>query len=436
MDSYSETLEKIYNLRGGIIDLRLDRMQRALELFNHPENNFASVHIAGTNGKGSTAAMLHAMLSRAGYRTALYTSPHLVSFTERIRINGDEIAPDDVIAIADEVWWRTAAADVPLTFFEIVTVIAFIYFARRQSEIAVIEVGLGGRLDATNVITPLVCAITTISKDHEAYLGPDEISIAREKAGIIKARVPVVLGKVSKEIATVLQKIAGERQAPAYLVGSDFSFSLKGDRLFDYTGIKQRFFNLDLGLVGRYQRANASVALAALELIRENFPVGENAVREGLRQVRWPGRLEVMLEQPTVILDGAHNPEGVKSLVDELNVMRGGRRIKLLFASMADKEWELMLRALAGAVDEITFTQVATERSADPRMLAEKLNRPIPQRVIANSVAALRTLMREADREDIIVVAGSLYLLGEVRPVLEDIAKAKAAQTGATDSHH
>lgn len=436
MDSFSKTLDKIYNLRGGIIDLRLDRMERALALFNHPENNFASIHIAGTNGKGSTAAMLHSILSGAGYRTALYTSPHLVSFTERIRIDGDEIAQDEVITIAEEVWRHTTAADVPLTFFEFVTIMAFIYFSRRQSEIAVIEVGLGGRLDATNVITPLVCAITTISKDHEAYLGADEISIAREKAGIIKAQVPVVLGKVSEAVADVLRKIAGELQAPAYLVGSDFSFSLKDDGLFDYTGIKQRLFNLELGLIGRHQRANASVALAALELIREYFPVDENAVRAGLRQVRWPGRLEVMFEQPTVILDGAHNPEGVKSLVDELSTMRRGGRIKLLFATMADKEWKLMLRALAGAADEITFTQVAMERSAEPHVLAENFSQSIPQRVISNSRAALRTLLSEAERQDVIVVAGSLYLLGEVRPLLEEIAKEKAAQTCATDSHH
>jgi dihydrofolate synthase/folylpolyglutamate synthase len=436
MDTYQETLDKIYNLRGGIIDLRLDRMQQALALFNHPENAFASIHIAGTNGKGSTAAMLHCILSRAGYRTALYISPHLVSFTERIRIDGDEIAREDVVEIADEVWRRTAAADVPLTFFEIVTVIAFIYFARRHTEIAVVEVGLGGRLDATNVITPLVSAITTISKDHEAYLGPDELSIAREKAGIIKAQIPVVLGKVAKEVAEVLQQIAGERQARAYLLGKDFSFSLKDDQQFDYTGIKQRLFNLRLGLIGRHQKANASVALAVLELISGDFPVGENILREGLREVRWPGRLEVMFEQPTVILDGAHNPEGVSALVDELHSLRRGRRVKLLFATMADKEWELMLRTLVSAVDEITFTKVEMERSADPHSLAGKFDPAIPQRVILNSLTALRTLVSEADRQDIIVVAGSLYLLGEVRPMLEEIAKAKAAQTRAPISHH
>jgi dihydrofolate synthase / folylpolyglutamate synthase len=436
MDTYSETLQKIYNLRGGMIDLRLDRMQQALALFEQPQNAFPSIHIAGTNGKGSTAAMLHAILSRAGYRTALYTSPHLVSFTERIRIDDGAIAEDEVVALADEVWHKAGAANVPLTFFEFITVMAFIYFARQRCDIAIIEVGLGGRLDATNVITPLVSAITTISKDHEAYLGPDELAIAGEKAGIIKPRVPVVLGKISESVSTLLKNIASERNAPAYALASDFSFSLKDDRVFDYTGIKKRFSDLELGLVGRHQRANAAVALAALELVQGHFPVDEKVLRDGLRQVRWPGRLEVMFERPTVILDGAHNPEGVNALVEALAVLRRDRRLKLLFATMADKEWELMLRTLAGSVDEIVFTKVDMERSADPQLLTKKLNQPIPHRVICDPRAALSTLVREADDRDIIVVAGSLYLLGEVRPMLEEIAKAKAAQTCAPASDH
>lgn len=436
MITYSETLDKIYNLRGGMIDLRLDRVHHALALFDHPENAFPSIHIAGTNGKGSTAAMLHCILSRAGYRTALYTSPHLVSFTERIRLGEGEITQDEVVTIAEEIWQKTAAADVPLTFFEFNTVMAFIYFARSGTDVAVVEVGLGGRLDATNVITPIVSAITTISKDHEAYLGPDELSIAREKAGIIKPKVPIVVGKVSEEVAELLRNIADERQAPAYLLGADFNFSLKDDRLFDYTGIKQHFSNIELALVGRHQRSNASVALAVVESIRDRFPVGEGTIREGLQQVRWPGRFDVMFERPTVILDGAHNPEGVNALVDELRDRRQGRNIKLLFATMVDKEWEIMLRALATAVDELIFTRVDMERSADPQMLAGKLSQPIPHRVIANARVALRTLLNEADDRDIIVVAGSLYLLGEVRPMLEDIATARTAASGSIHSQH
>ena len=434
MDTYSDTLEKIYNLRGGVIDLRLDRMQRALGLFDHPQDKFPSFHIAGTNGKGSTAAMLHRILSLAGYRTALYTSPHLVSFTERIRVGDEEISQDDVIGLADEIWQRTAAADVALTFFEFITVMAFVYFARRHVDVAVVEVGLGGRLDATNLITPLVSVITTISKDHEAYLGPDELSIAREKGGIIKSSVPVVCGKISKEVAELLAQIARERRAPAYFLGTNFSFFLKNEGLFDYRGIKQHFSELNLALRGRHQRANAALALAALELAEESFSISEHVIRQGLQTVCWPGRLEVMLEHPQVVLDGAHNPEGARALVDELSDARGQRNIKLLFATMADKEWEIMLRALTRVVDEVVFTRVEMERSADPQTLAQKMAEPIGHRVISDARAALRTLIAEAQADDMIVVAGSLYLLGEVRPMLEELAAARTAGARTTQS--
>ena len=245
MDSYSETLNTIYNLRGGVIDLRLDRMNQALALFDHPEKQFPSFHIAGTNGKGSTAAMLHRILSRSGYRVALYTSPHLVSFTERIRVGDEEIVPNEVVALAQEIWDRTAAANVPLTFFEFVTVMAFIHFARRKIDVAVVEVGLGGRLDATNLVRPVVSLISTISKDHEAYLGSDLLSIAREKGGIIKQGIPVVCGALPTDVAALLKDIADERNAPSYFLGRDFTFSLKNEGLFDYRGLKWRLIDLD-----------------------------------------------------------------------------------------------------------------------------------------------------------------------------------------------
>ena len=418
MERYFETLEKIFNLRGGIIDLRLDRMRQALALFNHPENQFPSLHIAGTNGKGSTAALLHNILQQAGYRTALYTSPHLESFTERIRIGHEEIAQAEVVSFADEIWQRTAEANVPLTFFEFITVMAFIYFARNRVNVAVIEVGLGGRLDATNVVSPLVSVITTIAKDHEAYLGPDELSIAREKGGIIKPRIPVICGKVSEPVTEVLQEIARLRESPAYFLGTSFSFLLKNERLFDYIGIKQNLSGLALALRGRHQLANASLALAALELVNEHFPVPQAALRYGLETVRWPGRLEVISERPLVILDGAHNPEGVRALADALIELRQGRKIKLLFATMADKEWQLMLEMLAKLADEMIFTRVSMERSADPELLAKNIPVPIPSRVIQDSQTALAALLDRAQPDDILVVAGSLYLLGEVRPRL------------------
>ena len=418
MERYFETLEKIFNLRGGIIDLRLDRMRQALALFNHPENQFPSLHIAGTNGKGSTAAPLHNILQQAGYRTALYTSPHLESFTERIRIGQEEIAQAEVVSLADEIWQRTAEANVPLTFFEFITVMAFIYFARNRVDVAVVEVGLGGRLDATNVVSPLVSVITTIAKDHEAYLGPDELSIAREKGGIIKPRIPVICGKVSEPVTEVLQEVARLRESPAYFLGTSFSFLLKNERLFDYIGIKQNLSGLALALRGRHQLANASLALAALELVNEHFPVPQAALRYGLETVRWPGRLEVISERPLVILDGAHNPEGVRALADALIELRQGRKIKLLFATMADKEWQLMVEMLAKLADEMIFTRVSMERSADPELLAKNIPVPIPSRVIQDSQTALAALLDRAQPDDILVVAGSLYLLGEVRPRL------------------
>ena len=428
MDRYSDTLNKIYNLRGGMIDLRLDRMDRALCLFEHPERQFPSIHVAGTNGKGSTSAMLQRILSLAGYRTALYTSPHLVSFTERMRVGDKEIAPEEVVELADEIERRTSAADLALTFFEFVTAMAFVYFAREKIDLAVVEVGLGGRLDATNLIMPVVSVITTISKDHEAYLGTDVLSIAREKGGIIKHRVPVVGGKLLPEVTELIRSIADEHAAQSYFLGTDSEIFLQNEEFFDYTGIKQHFLHLTLGLRGRHQRANAAVALAALELVSDHFPTSESAVREGLATVRWPGRFEVMLERPTVILDGAHNGEGVKALVDELGNMARGRKVKLLFAAMADKEWDLMVNTLATIADEIVFTRVDMERSADPKQLAESVRDRIPYRVITNSATALRTLFDEALADDIIVIAGSLYLLGEIRPLAEQIVARKAAR--------
>lgn len=429
MATYSETLDRIYHLRGGVIDLRLDRVAGALKLFGYPERTFPSIHIAGTNGKGSTAAMLQRMLSLAGYRTALYTSPHLVSFTERIKIGEQEISPDEVVAIADEIWQLSSRADIALTYFEVVTVMAFLYFARHVTDLAVIEVGLGGRYDATNVITPLVSLITTISKDHEAFLGSDLLSIAGEKAGIIKPTIPVVCGAVNSEVGDLFRHIARERSAKAYFFGSEFSFSLKNEGNFDYTGLKQHYSNLSVRLRGRHQKYNASVALAALEVVQDRFPVAEDEVRAGLATVEWPGRLELLVEKPTVVIDGAHNGEGILALVEALEIYRG-RRIRLLFAAMSDKDWRFMLTRMVGLVCMAMFTKVAIERSVDPAELAKAFADKMVTRSHSDPRTALRLLIDESAPDDVIVVAGSLYLIGEIRPMLQEIA---AAQGRADD---
>jgi dihydrofolate synthase/folylpolyglutamate synthase len=431
--SYSETLDRIYNLRGGEIDLRLDRMDLALSLFDHPEKKFPSFHIAGTNGKGSTAAMLHRILSLAGYRTALYTSPHLSSFTERMRIDDSEISPDEVTELAEEVRVITAAANVPLTFFEYITVMAFVYFARQKIEVAVVEVGLGGRLDATNLVVPVVSVITTISKDHEAYLGADLVSIAREKGGIIKHGIPVVVGAVPETVADSFRDMAKERCSPCYFFGQNFRISLKNAGVFDYTGIKRNYVSLPLVLRGRHQRNNAAAALAALELGSEAFPVSEDVVREGLKTVTWPGRFEIVQENPTVILDGAHNGEGANALAAEVEEYRQGRKIRLLFASMEDKDWRLMLATLTRFTDEVVLTRVGMERSADPQLLATQLSDKIHYHVIEDARQGLKFLLDSARSGDIILVTGSLYLLGEIRPVLREPVAARPAAPKPTN---
>ena len=429
MDAYLETLNRIYNLRGGIIDLRLERMERALALFDHPEQTFPSFHIAGTNGKGSTAAMLHRVLCSAGYRTALYTSPHLTSFTERMRIDDEEITPDEVVALADEIWRRVQPANILLTFFEIVTVMAFVYFARRHVDVAVIEVGLGGRYDATNLVRSIVSVITTISRDHEAFLGFEIASIAREKAGIIKKEVPVVCGALPPEAMEVINEIAQTNEAPCYRFGQNFTLKLKPDRAFDYKGAKWNLPDLSVALHGAHQIRNACVATAALEVVDVQFPTSEVAVRCGLQNVSWPGRMERILTDPTVIIDGAHNKEGIEVLVDELRILRGGRRVRMLFAVMEDKDWRFMLHKLAEIVDEFFFTRVSQlERSADPVQLQQEIAGQLKCQVIADPRVAVETLVQNAAPNELIVITGSLYLLGEVRPLLASMAQARRSE--------
>lgn len=427
MRSYSETLKYIFNLRGGEIDLRLQRVHQALALFDHPERCYPAFHIAGTNGKGSTAAMLHRILFLHGYRTGLYTSPHVVSFTERIRVGDKEISPQEVVELAESIQRRLEEESIGLTFFEFVTVMAFLYFARREIGVAVVEVGLGGRLDATNLVSPCVSIITTISKDHEAYLGSDILAIAREKGGIIKEGIPVVGGALLPEVEGLLGEIANAKGSAHFFLGRDFSFELKEGGHFNYQGLEWHLSDLSLALRGIYQRANAALVLGALEVARSSFPVSEIAIRAGLSSVFWPGRFEVIAVQPTVILDGAHNGEGVRALVNEIRHFQGEKKVRLLFAAMGDKDWSLMLGELSEVASEVVLTRVPMERSANPQRLAEAVPEGIRIRTIESPVEAADYLISSARLDDTILVAGSLYLLGEVRARLVAAAERQGA---------
>lgn len=416
MKSYNDSLEFLYGLRGGGIDLGLNRVARALELFENPQSRFAAFHVAGTNGKGSTAAMLHQVLSASGYLVGLYTSPHLDAFNERIRVADRAITEEEVLGLIAEVWNRTVKADIALTFFEFVTVMALVHFARQRVDVAVVEVGLGGRLDATNLVQPIVSVVTSIAKDHEAFLGSDIPSITREKAGIIKPQIPVVCGLLPPDALEVIEKVSRGRSSRFYKWDRDFSMVYRDEQIFDYHGTDWDFDRIGLNLRGRYQRRNAAVAIAALELAREAFAIKETVLRRGLLEVTWPGRLEVLSEEPAIILDGAHNVEGVETLVSELPSVAGNGKVRLLFGSMIDKDWQAMLELLSKVSSEVVLTRVPMPKGAEPVTFAGVVPTEIPVEVIADPVEALSHLAGDkANADTPILVAGSLYLLGHLR---------------------
>lgn len=436
---YQKSLDFLYNLRGAEIDLRLERVAGALALFGDPQHRFRVCHVAGTNGKGSTAAMVHSVLSAEGRRVGLYTSPHLVDFTERIRVGRRPITRTAVAALVREVARRTGEASLSLTFFEFATVMAFLHFARAGVELAVVEVGLGGRLDATNVVRPSVSVITTISRDHERFLGTRIASIAREKGGIIKPGVPLVCGALPPAARRVVRQLAHAQGAPVHEWAKDFSVAPRDGQRFDFRGRSWSLEGLRLSLPGAYQQHNAGVALASLETLHGLFPVRETSIRAGLRSAAWPGRFEILPGCPTVILDGAHNHGGADALANEVRRLLGRRKVRLLFGSMVDKDWSSMLGALCSVSREVVLTRTPTQRGADPDSLRGALPQGVPATTADDPVAAFSRLAADRKRQDHpILVAGSLYLLGAVRTkALELSARSRrgSGQAGIGKTH-
>lgn len=429
---YKSTLESLYALEAAKgMDFKLERVALALRNLGDPQAQFRSVHIAGTNGKGSVAAMLHSMLGAGGYRVGLYTSPHLVDFRERIRVGAERISADEVVAYVREVHAAATVHGIQLTFFELVTVLAFMHFARKRVDVAVVEVGLGGRLDATNVIDPELSVITTISLDHEEYLGESIASIAAEKGGIIKSKRPVILGDLAPEAAAALEAIAHERGAPVQRLGKDFR--IEGETHPTYSSARGKVARLCIALRGSHQHRNAAVAIAAAEALQSILPLSAAAIRGGLRSVRWPGRLEVVGRNPLVVLDGAHNEAGVETLVRELPALVAGRRTYLLFGVMRDKRWRPMVELLAPLVDGVVVVRAERSRGEDPRQLATAFAQRCQVWAEETPAAGLARVMQLAGDRGAVVVAGSLFLIGAVYPHLNlPMTKLGAAVGGAS----
>jgi dihydrofolate synthase / folylpolyglutamate synthase len=413
--AYHDVLAWLYALESARgMDFKLERTALALRSMGDPHLKYATVHVAGTNGKGSVAAMLHAICGSGGLRVGLYTSPHLVSFTERIRVGATMITPAEVVGLTNEIRTAVTIRGIDLTFFEFVTVMAFLHFARCGVDLAIVEVGLGGRLDATNVVDPDVTVITTIGRDHEEFLGETLASVAWEKAGIIKPDRPVIIGRIPEEAAAVVEQVASARSAPTYWMGRDFS--VDAAERFRFSGLGWELDDLALPMRGTHQRENAATALAAAACLRGRWPFDDGRVRAALAGVRWPGRLDVVQAHPLVVLDGAHNADGAVTLMRELAGVVGTRRVHLLFAVMRDKRWQPMIDALGPYVASVTLTAVLPPRGETPEVLANAFQRYCPVRVVADPLEGLEVLLQSVGPDAAVLVAGSLFLIGAVYP--------------------
>jgi dihydrofolate synthase/folylpolyglutamate synthase len=423
---YKETIGYLYGLQHHGIKLGLENPTKLLAGLGDPQNYFRSVHIAGTNGKGSTAAMLQCILQKAGCRTGLFTSPHLVSFTERIRVNGSEITPDEVVSLASEIRGAADSTGLNPTFFEVVTAMGFLHFMRKKVQWAVVETGMGGRLDATNTLVPEAAIITSISLDHSEFLGERLEEVAGEKAGIIKSGVPVIMAWQEGPQREVITKKAEEMGSPVFSYAKDFRAEIRGHGagsvLFDYYSGKAKLRRLELPLSGTYQAENASLAIKAFQLI--GGPLAhddqlDSVVREGLSSFRWPGRLELIGENPPVYIDGAHNPAAARALAETLreDYLRDGSKLTLVAGIMTDKDIKGILAPLLPLAEEIIFTAPDYERATPPEKLAEYA-RDLGYMHASTAVPVSEALRFATSRGRMVLVTGSFYTTGAAKEAL------------------
>jgi len=412
--TYSETLDYLFGLEVFGIRPGLESINQLLERVGNPHRHLRFIHVAGTSGKGSVSAFIHAIFQAAGYNAGLYTSPHLLDFTERIQVGDSPIPVEEVVRLTD--WMRARSEGLICTFFEFTTALAFLYFLEQNADPVVVEVGMGGRLDATNVVTPCVSVITTISLDHAEYLGRMLRDIAFEKSGIIKPGVPAVTTATQRSVISILEAICHERGAPLWRINRDFHVRGRSRRNFAYTGQSIRMRRLETGMAGRYQMTNAAAALASIELLSsEGFSFTEEQIRRGLREAFLPGRLQVVREKPMVVLDGAHNPGKACQLARAIREEFSYRSLRLVFGIMRDKDAGGVLRYLAPMSERIFLVRPKGPRAANPealRMMLEK--RWGGAAYVAGGVGpGVSMAVEDAHPDDLILVCGSFYTVAE-----------------------
>jgi dihydrofolate synthase/folylpolyglutamate synthase len=450
--------ERFQAMPSGQRELKLDRMRTLLDRLGNPQDKLPIVHVAGTKGKGSTSAMIAAVLHASGYRTGLFTSPHLDRVEERIAVNGQPCSTDEfanlvaaiqpVVETLDHETVANDPHDHGPTYFEILTAMALLHFVRSGVQAAVLEVGLGGRLDSTNVCVPRVSVITSISFDHVQQLGGTLDSIAREKAGIVKPGVPVVSGITADEPREAIRRIARDNGCRLIELDIDFHFEYHPPHHLERqlalgrmdfwshpcatAGLSSsaefisksqlEYHELPLALLGRHQAANAAVALATFnELNRQGWNISEQSIRQGMATVKWPARIEIVTRQPIVILDSAHNTASIAALMEVLKESFSVSRRLLLFATTRDKNFQEMLKLLLTGFDEIVFTQYTTNPRALPPAELDAAAFQITGRhypIFANPAEALNHLRQLATHDDLICITGSFFLAGEMRKLL------------------
>ncbi|NOQ18678.1 MAG: bifunctional folylpolyglutamate synthase/dihydrofolate synthase [Desulfobacterales bacterium] len=410
----------MYGLRRFGIILGLETIKRILSALGNPQENFTSIHVAGTNGKGSVASALSSILHESGYKVGLYTSPHLVRFNERICINNCQISDADVVKSYKAVQ-QVHHGDRSPTFFEFATAMALYEFGRQKVEWAVIETGMGGRYDATNIITPAISIITNVSMEHRDYLGNTLAKITREKAGIIKHRTPVVTAVKQKQAQSVVQRVAHKKSAPVFMLGKDFTVRRNRTGYFSYYGIENTWHDLQTPLLGHYQVQNAALALAASELLNKlKAEISFKSIKNGLTKTRWPGRLEIVSDKPLVILDGAHNLIAARNLSKFLAANLVNRRIILVVGILDDKPYGSMLKSLLPVCSRAIITRAKTDRALPPQKLYATAKKIISDvTTVADVAKAAKHAIETAGPDDVVCIAGSLYVVGEAKEAIE-----------------
>ena len=421
--SYESTLKYIHNVKWQGSKPGLERTQTLLKALGNPEKSLKFVHIAGTNGKGSAAACIAAVLQKAGYKTGLYTSPYIIRFNERMQVNGVHISDEELELLTDEIRPHADAMTDTPTEFELITALAMKYFLYKKCDVVVLEVGMGGELDSTNVIdTPEVAVITAIGLDHTADLGPTLADVARAKAGIIKNDGDVVLYGGENIVEDIFEKTCSERNSVLHRT----DFSRLNIRRYELDGVTFDFApyqNIVLPLVGTYQPKNAALAITALECLRDKgWRITDADIVSGLSEVKWPGRFEILMRRPVFVLDGAHNPHGIEATSESLRTHFPGRKIVFMIGVMADKDAGSMMGVIADLAEAFIAVQPPNPRAMKPDKLAELISiygRPVT--ACESIPEGVQEAVKLAGEDGIVCALGSLYFSGDVREAVKKL---------------